>query len=177
LIWENELDFMNQKVQHGERCIDPIGFIAMTALYEILYQSESVSKSLATQDLAEILKTSRLNNSKRNITGMLMYFKGEFVQILEGEEDTVSNVFSLAIKNDRRHFGVKLITQGQIAHRSFGDWSMGFVGDEELQARVNFSTHALIMDLLSQEAKRSAQTPGVTHFIKTYEQMRRASSH
>lgn len=148
----------------------------MSTMFEILYKSESVSPSLVTLELESILKCSRINNSKESITGMLMYHRGEFIQILEGAEDRVLKLFSLTIQNDARHSNVKLIAQGPIVHRSFSDWSMGFVGDEEIQSKVSFSTHALIMDLLSQEAKTSAQTPGVTHFVKVYNQMRRSPS-
>jgi Sensors of blue-light using FAD len=150
--------------------------INMAPLFEILYKSESVSSSVVTVELENILKTSRLNNSKRNITGMLMYFRGEFIQLLEGDQEQVLKVFSTAIKNDTRHSNVRLIAEGPIVHRSFSDWSMGFVGDEAIQSRVTVSTSALMMDLLSQEAKKSPQTPGVTHFVKTYNQMRRFPS-
>ena len=145
----------------------------MPPLFEILYKSESVSTSVITVELENILRISRLKNSKRNITGMLMYFRGEFIQILEGDQDQVLNVFSTAIKKDPRHSNVRLIAEGPIVHRSFSDWSMGFVGDEAIQSRVSVSTSALMMDLLSQEAKQSPQTPGVTHFVKTYNQIRR----
>jgi len=45
---------------------------------------------MSQDDLEEILRTSRENNARLGITGMLLYGNNTFVQILEGEDKAVS---------------------------------------------------------------------------------------
>ena len=52
-------------------------------LVEILYCSVSVPSQLTNADFDHILATARRRNVSENITGMLLYYRGEFVQILE----------------------------------------------------------------------------------------------
>ena len=53
-------------------------------MYELVYCSLA-KPDLGAADIAAILKTSTENNLRKNITGCLLYYKHEFIQILEGE--------------------------------------------------------------------------------------------
>ncbi len=44
------------------------------------------------KDLVELLHSCRLQNGRSNITGMLLYKDGHFMQVLEGEESMIMNV-------------------------------------------------------------------------------------
>lgn len=97
----------------------------MSNLAYLLYSS--TSNSLMTpDDLAGILQTCNENNSVHDITGMLLYKDGCFMQILEGEEDQIRKLFE-TIQQDPRHSGVVEIASDPIRERSFSDWSMGFI--------------------------------------------------
>lgn len=86
----------------------------------------SASCHLFTDDeLVEILTKSRLKNSPLGITGMLLYNDGSILQILEGEETVVRNLFD-TIKKDNRHKGLIKMFDCKIASRNFSEWSMGF---------------------------------------------------
>ena len=50
---------------------------------QIIYIS-SAAKKMDDDDLLDILKTSRENNKKNDISGMLLYDNGSFIQVLEG---------------------------------------------------------------------------------------------
>ena len=66
----------------------------------------------------------------RGITGFLLYHRGEFVQLLEGERDTVRQVYFDYIVRDPRHTNVNLCWDCEIGQGSFRDWSMAFYRPE-----------------------------------------------
>ena len=47
------------------------------------------------------------------------------MQVLEGKEETVSNLFK-NISNDKRHSNIVKIIAESIPERHFNDWSMGY---------------------------------------------------
>ncbi len=98
----------------------------------IIYVSAAV-KLLDEHELSSILSASRKNNQARNITGMLIYGEGTFIQVIEGEEDALNDLYK-TIEKDRRHKHIIKLTEGVLNKRNFADWSMGFksVKAEEL---------------------------------------------
>lgn len=67
----------------------------------LVYFSFSV-KPFSTEDISVIFEQSRRNNLEHNITGMLLYMAGSIIQILEGEQKVIENLFE-KIKKDNRH--------------------------------------------------------------------------
>jgi len=65
------------------------------------------------------------NNKAINVTGMLLFDSGSFLQILEGEEEQLKKLFK-TISNDRRHKNIVKIVFEAIAERKFQEWSMGY---------------------------------------------------
>jgi hypothetical protein len=76
-------------------------------------------------ELTELLIKARKNNSNLGITGMLIYRDGNFIQVLEGEEEAVKSLYIL-IKADKRHDGVIIMSEGEISERQFAKWAMDF---------------------------------------------------
>ena len=77
-------------------------------------------------ELVGLLEICHKSNKQLNITGMLLYNgKSSFLQVLEGEEETVKNLYEV-IKKDVRHHRVTCISIEPISQRSFADWKMGF---------------------------------------------------
>jgi len=103
-------------------------------MIQISYISKA-TKSMTQEDLEEILGSSRENNARLGITGMLLYGNKTFVQILEGEEHLV-NALVNKIKQDRRHSDFHVLRKKNIERREYADWSMGFkrVSGEDFQA-------------------------------------------
>ena len=89
----------------------------------LVYESRSV-QPLAEADLFALLEQARRNNEPLGITGVLLHGDGRFVQVLEGTDDAVHEVFS-RIATDRRHYAVRILADEPLAQRRFGDWSMG----------------------------------------------------
>ena len=91
---------------------------------QVLYVS-GAAPPFSDADLDAILETSRRNNERDGITGMLLWADGSFIQILEGEE-TVLDLALKRIRNDPRHRNIMVLIEQEAQHRSFRDWSMGF---------------------------------------------------
>ena len=72
-------------------------------LHQLLYVSVE-THPYTEKDLAALLEQSRSKNKKLGITGMLLYYKKHFLQVLEGEKDVVFELFRV-IRKDQRHFG------------------------------------------------------------------------
>ena len=93
-------------------------------MLSLIYVSTSV-KLLNDEELLGILKVSRENNSSRDVTGLLLYKGGNFMQVLEGPDEVVEAVFE-TIKADPRHKDVIVLSREQISNRQFPAWEMAF---------------------------------------------------
>lgn len=106
----------------------------------LIYFSKS-SGLLSEESLQQILRESREWNVEHGITGMLVYVEGKFltgdqnnaetilegrfIQVLEGNEADVQEIYE-KIRADRRHTGLVVLKKGIMSDRSFTDWAMGF---------------------------------------------------
>jgi hypothetical protein len=97
------------------------GFSPLLSLVNISASSHLMSDI----ELETILEQSRRNNLDIGVTGMLLYYEGAFMQLLEGTEEMVRALYE-RIRLDPRHRGVVPLLEEYIAERSFPDWSMGY---------------------------------------------------
>lgn len=92
--------------------------------FELVYASSAVAP-FSSQELVELLAVSRRNNERVGVTGMLLHHDGNFIQVLEGEQSAVEQVFA-RVAADPRHRGVQRLFSEQREARDFRDWSMAF---------------------------------------------------
>ena len=93
-------------------------------IYELAY--ESIAKGgLSAVDIDEILETSRAKNSECGITGCLVYYNRRFIQFLEGNQQTVQELYQ-KIKKDDRHRQVRIIAENAVEKRTFPEWGMAY---------------------------------------------------
>lgn len=90
----------------------------------IIYLS-SATKFMSDFELHNLLKIARANNKIKNITGLLLYIDGDFIQIIEGDEFEINNLYS-NIQFDNRHKNIICVSDQKIVKRQFPDWTMGF---------------------------------------------------
>lgn len=83
------------------------------------------SHILSEDDISALLQKCRINNAQNDITGMLIYFDGTFVQYLEGPGDNINQLFA-KISKDKRHQDIILLLDGHTDKREFSDWSMAY---------------------------------------------------
>ena len=93
-------------------------------MFVLVYVSTATIRWSDT-DLERLLQQSRRDNLIADITGLLLFKDGNFMQILEGSKDAVLTLMA-KIKSDARHERVMVIFKEVTPHREFKDWSMGF---------------------------------------------------
>ena len=98
-------------------------------LHSLVYVSAS-DRRVTGVDLQVLLEQSRRHNGSNDITGLLLYQAGRFLQFLEGSETAVENLFA-SIAADERHHDVVLVRRRTQPHRQFPDWTMAY-GDVDL---------------------------------------------
>ncbi len=130
-------------------------------MYELIYTSVG-QKIFSSFDLLEILEQARNNNIKLNITGMLVYKDQEFAQILEGEKETVKNLYE-KIRNDPRHTSVKVFHEDEIHNRYFSEWSMAFA-EIKKDARFKLGNKEFDYDTPISEALSAEENIGIVLF-------------
>lgn len=114
-------------------------------IYELIYNSIS-AKDFDKKSLPDILLKSRSWNSANQITGCLVYHESEFLQILEGPEEVVKELYN-RILLDHRHYNVQLLAQGPIKERAFADWCMAYY---DFSVTNNSAKNKISVDLLLQ---------------------------
>lgn len=109
-------------------------------MFRIVYLS-TANAPLAKAELTNLLRVSRSNNRKQDITGMLLYQDGHFIQILEGPEQAVRDLYERHISRDPRHHDLILLAEEETSERMFDQWSMGFrdLNDPDVHALPGYS--------------------------------------
>lgn len=93
-------------------------------MLHLLYVS-GASVRIGDTEIEDILTASRRNNLRDDVTGMLLWADGVFIQVLEGEADTVRTLYR-RIQADDRHRNLMLVLEQPAGKRLFSHWSMGF---------------------------------------------------
>ncbi len=129
--------------------------------YQIMYSSQAV-QPMSLADLEQILVDAREGNTRRGITGVLIYADGVFVQILEGDEGVVRAVMA-RIARDERHGRVKVFQERESGVRAFGEWSMAYLAPEpaDLAAWVGLEGTASIERVLEHVHQDADRMPRV----------------
>lgn len=91
-------------------------------LTRLIYASRAAD-ALTPADHEQILASSRRNNAKVAVTGVLAFGAREFLQCLEGSREAVNATYN-RILGDPRHLEVQLIDCREIDQRWFGEWGM-----------------------------------------------------
>jgi len=109
-------------------------------MLSIVYLS-TASHEYSDGDLAVLLMNSRANNRRLDLTGILLYKNGEFMQLLEGPDAVVRERYAI-IAADPRHTNVKVLAEDTVDARKFPDWTMGYqpVTDEMAKIIPGFDT-------------------------------------
>lgn len=93
-------------------------------MYRFMYMS-TATIDFSNEELEELLEKARVNNKKRNITGLLIVKGRTFIQCLEGKEEDVLAIYE-KIKNDDRHRDLIELIEEDAHERYFPAWDMGY---------------------------------------------------
>ena len=94
------------------------------------------------EELVDLLHHARAENTRRDVTGVLLYSGGNFIQTLEGPDEAVDEVLAKVVQ-DPRHAGVHVVRREDVDERAFGEWSMGFrrLAEEEVAEIPGFTDY------------------------------------
>lgn len=107
-------------------------------LHQVIYISY-LKHTFNESDFFDQLMLSRQSNALNNITGMLFYGSGKYVQLIEGPKNSVSQLMG-NIHEDDRHYDIEIIADTLISHRNFAGHSMAYrlFADNELEQLTGF---------------------------------------
>jgi hypothetical protein len=94
-------------------------------MHQIFYASTVTKNFDLKRDIPEILAKSEKNNGKDNISGILLYKSGIFLQLLEGDEAAVEKVYT-RIAQDPRHENIVRMFSLNCNERIFPSWKMAY---------------------------------------------------
>ncbi len=110
--------------------------------HSICYISKEV---ISSDDLgySNLFQSLLKFNSKNDITGILLYNEGFFLQVLEGDKNTLHHLMEL-IQRDTRHQELLIILDKPIQHRIFKHYSTGFSIIENTEAIKDLNAYLSI---------------------------------
>lgn len=104
-------------------------------LVRLIYTSRT-SSEFGPEDIGSILEKARINNAKKEVTGLLCFNNKYFLQCLEGSRETVNDTYH-KILNDERHSDILMLNYTEIVEREFDKWSMGYMPQSSLTTPLN----------------------------------------
>ena len=102
-------------------------------LARLLYVSRNIIPNQGSgykTEINDILTVAQRQNAVLGVTGLLTFNHGFFAQVLEGDPDTVEELFE-TIQMDPRHDDITILEVTEVEERAFSEWHMGFVGSDK----------------------------------------------
>ena len=93
-------------------------------LTRLVYASHAAQG--APEDIPGILAWSHRVNPELDVTGVLCFLDGVYMQYLEGDDAALQALFS-SIRADTRHRDVTLLERRSVPKRAFPDWAMALL--------------------------------------------------
>ncbi len=122
---------------------------------QIVYISTANANLLDT-DIGNIMEASLRNNPRRDITGFLLFNGRNFLQLVEGPEESLDGLMA-DLDLDPRHGGIVLLENNAITQRSCDDWAMKrlMLADSVSTKQAAIKQH--LPDSLDDRVKRTIQ--------------------
>ena len=138
-----------------------------TPIRQLVYVSNA-KFGFSDKDMESILATSRRNNQAMDVTGLLVYADGVFIQVLEGAKETVGQLYD-KITEDIRHDNIAVISDQNCDNRTFPQWAMAHLSGstETVGEWAGISGAMNGSELLSELAQNN---DGVSKYLRGFAQ-------
>ena len=114
----------------------------------------SMADQALNQDgLLELVQRAAVANRRDDITGLLLFNRRNFLQLLEGRSGRVSGLMA-RIRADHRHHGVSIIAQRRVDAPACGSWGMRLLALDEDIGRRKDELAGLVPQKLDEEFRR-----------------------
>ena len=90
---------------------------------ELLAYTSTASEAVDGSDVFAIVAVSARNNVESELTGVLLFKDGLFLQIIEGPGASINTLMS-RLERDNRHSDIRTIARKPITQRAFPKWNM-----------------------------------------------------
>lgn len=97
-------------------------------LYYLIYTSNP-AKLMTDAALQNLLDISRINNSRFDVTGLLVCLPDSFIQLIEGPKSHIEQLYK-NIQRDKRNIRVTTLLEGPIEQRFYPGWAMAYKKQE-----------------------------------------------
>lgn len=94
-------------------------------LSALVYTSRATA-DFDSSSLSDLVRAAQHRNALRNVTGVVYYRDGQFLQWLEGPSRSVYQL-AQTISQDDRHTDIQLLAYSSTPARMFGDWNMHLI--------------------------------------------------
>ena len=119
-------------------------------LLKTICYTSNPKRELSILELEALYDSSKRNNDKLSITGILVLHNNIFFQILEGEE-TVVNTLYQKIKKDPRHKNINEVLNFSIKEKTFNEFGVGYSIIKNMGALYAFQEY---VDYVSENHKK-----------------------
>ena len=143
----------------------------MGSLHRVVYMSTAVGV-LRADELDRIYLRAKSANAAADITGLMLFYEGVFLQVLEGPTAGVTSLME-RIRRDRRHSGVTVLESGAVTQRSFANSAMQFIAARNLSAGEKEAFSSL-REAVSLRPNLSPADHGLSAFLATFAAIRPA---
>lgn len=93
-------------------------------ILQLVYSSKA-TRVLGSAEMDALLEGARRFNASQDITGLLLYADGHFLQVLEGPAQAVEALLA-RIDADPRHDFVRVLLRRERTERDFAEWNMAY---------------------------------------------------
>lgn len=83
----------------------------------------------------DILTKALSRNYALQISGLLVFYHGAFMQLIEGNKDALDELFG-SIRQDKRHDDIRVLLETESRNRCMPTWAMGFTMGDEFSAGI-----------------------------------------
>lgn len=111
----------------------------------LIYKS-APSDNLKDRILRNMLVDAKKFNRENNITGCIFINHEKVIQLIEGEENTIDELYKRILK-DTRHKQVETLLEKEIYTRSMQDWAMAVYNLDGNSDDADFSKLSLLEQL------------------------------
>ena len=105
-------------------------------MFQIAYFS-TASTPQDAKTVQDILVSSRINNRRDDITGLLVAGGNRYLQVIEGPRQATDKLYA-TIRADERHLTVTTLLERTIPKRCFDGWSLAFRREPEIGQFASF---------------------------------------
>ncbi|WP_353204417.1 BLUF domain-containing protein [Sphingomonas sp.] len=119
---------------------------------QIIYKSVTTNpRGHAEDDAVAITRQALLRNGLDGITGLLYTQGTDFLQVIEGPDDSIADLLASLLR-DPRHRDLRVLVDRETEDREFGDWMMLHRERRETVDAFDRRLHALLLDVSHETA-------------------------